>query len=301
MKTKLYILLVLSVTTVVVAQGVQTQSSPGLLSGPELRLGYHPEAGQANPVDCFMYFVPLTSPTSVTVSTAPGTTFSANIISWKRRQNGNTVRVECDFEVTGSGSYSAMYDSTEMIQKQFTHDKKKKSTKEITKLLEWIRLSGACQGRIECIGTVDGEEVQMDSIEVSFNRDNSKSPVEVSIYDVPRKKGQFLYANRKNCQVARVNALKFQRTEDGTPRMSVEIASIKQAEKKEGFFSHLTAMIANILSTSTAVAPVGNSTMMDFGTALYQKQPAFTFPKAANIKQLQTSAVLPSQTAEINL
>ena len=231
---------------------------------------------------------------------APGTTFSANIISWKRRQNGKTVHVECDFEITGEGSYSAMYDSNEMIQKHFRH-KKKGKTKEIPRLLEWIRLSGSCKGRIEGVGTVEGDDVQMHSIEVSFNRDNTKSPVEVSIYDVPRKKGQFLYTNRKNCQVARVNALKFQRDEDGSPRMSVEIASVKKANSKEGFFSHLTAMIANILSTSTTVAPVGNTTMMDFGTALYQKQPAFTFPKAANIKQLQTSAILNSQTSEFNL
>lgn len=301
LRTQLYILIILSVTTLGLGQGVQSQSSIDLLTGPELVLDYQPQAAQSNPVDCFMYFIPLTSPTSVTVSTAPGTTFSANITSWKRKQNGKTVHVQCDFEVTGEGGYSATYDPEEMIQKQCDNHQKKSKAKEITILLDWIRLDGPCLGRIEGYGTVVDGQIQMNSIEVSFNRDKTKSPVEVSIYDVPRKKGQFLYANRENCQIARVNALTFKRDHDGSPRMSVEIASIKKAKKKEGFFSHLTAMIANIFSTSMKVPPVGNSTMMDFGTALYEKEPAFTFPKAANIKQLQSSATYNSQASEFNL
>ena len=299
-KKTVYILLVLSITLVSMAQGIQSQTTENLVTGPELQLGYQSQDGLSNPVDNFMYFVPLTSPTSVMVSTEPGTTFSANITSWKRRQNGNTVYVECDFEITGSGAYSALYDSNEMINKNLVQDKKQ-DAKELTKLLEWIRLGGPCLGRIEGVGAVDGENIRMESIEVSFNRDGSKSPVEVSIYDVPRKKGQFLYANRRNCQVARVNALKFKRNDDGTPRMSVEIASVKKADSKEGFFSHLTAMIANILSTSTTVAPVGNTTMMDFGTALYEKRPAFTFPKAANIKTTDPKVALKSSVNEISL
>ncbi len=283
---KPYILFVLLVTAVGWAQGIQSSSTTmDLITGPELRLEYHPEANQSNPVDCFMYFVPLTSPTSVTVSTEPGTTLSANVTSWKRKQSGKTIHVQCDFEVTGSGGYTALYKADEMIEKQFK-DSSKKKPRELNTLLEWIQLSGPCLGRIKGTGTMVGDTVQMNSIEVSFNRDGSQSPVQVSIYDIPRKKGKYIFDNRTNCQVARVNALKFKRSDNGTPRMSVEIASIKKAEKKEGFLSHLTAVIANILSTSTSVAPVGNTTMLDFGTALYEKQPAFTFPKAANIKQI---------------
>lgn len=285
MNMKLYILLLLSLTALSWSQAIQSQTMD-LQTGPELLLDYQPGTNQSNPVDCFMYFVPLTSPTSVTVKTEPGTTFSANITSWNRIQNGKTIHVECNFDITGKGGYAAVYDADEMISKRLATEKNADDTREITKMLEWIRLSGPCQGRIQAIGKVVSNEVRMDRIEVSFNRGSTQSPVEVSIYDVPNKKGQFLYANRKNCQVARINSLTFNRTDDGSPRMSVEIASLKKAKTKEGFFSHLTAMIANILSTSTSVAPVGNATMMDFGTALYEKQPAFTFPKAANINNM---------------
>ena len=54
-------------------------------------------------------------------------------------------------------------------------------------------------------------------------------------------------------------------------------------------FSRLTAIIANALFTSTPIAQTGNETMMDFGTALYKKQPVFTFPYASNIKTGQLS------------
>ena len=281
---KRYIALLLSVTALTWASSVREQSTLTLQTGPELLMGYHPDIQQNNPVDCFMYFVPLTSPIGVSIETAAGTTFSANFISWDRRQNGQTITVECDFDITGQGRYAAVYDADEMIRKRLP-GADEQSPKELTKLLEYISLSGPCQGRIKGVGTMIGDNVQMERIEVSFNRDNSESPVEVSMYDIPRKRGLFSYGNRRNCQVARINCLTFKRNDDGAPRMSVEIASLKKARNKEGFFSHLTAVIANILSTSTAVAPLGNATMMDFGTALCEKQAAFTFPKATNIKQ----------------
>ncbi|MHC4552779.1 MAG: hypothetical protein ACYSUT_08435 [Planctomycetota bacterium] len=255
-------------------------------TGPELQLDYQSGTKQSNPVDSFMYFLPLISPIGISVETDPGTTFAANITSWKRTQEGKTIYVECDFDVTGKGKYAAVYDSGEMIGKRLKRETDLKKVKEITKMLEWIRLSSACLGRIEAVGKTVNGEVQMDEVVISFNRDKSQSPVEVSMYDIPNKKGQFLYANRRNAHIARINSLTFKRTDSGTPQMSVEIASLKKAKDKEGFLSHLTAMIANILSTSTAVAPVGNSTMLDFGTALYEKQSEFTFPKATNIKNM---------------
>ena len=258
----------------------QVSGSSNMLVGPKLRLDYQPESVSANPVHCFMYFVPLTSPTSVTVATDPGTTFTASITSWKTTQKGDTVHVECNFDVTGRGGYCASYDSDEMIRHSL--DQKEK-VKEITKLLEWIRLDGPCKGRIKGYGKIVGDDIQMQSVEICFNRDNTKSPVQVSIYDIPKVKGEFLYENRKNCQVARINSLKFNCDDDGTPCMGVELASVTKPSKGEGLFSRLTAMIANILSTSTPVAPAGNTAVMDFGVALYEKKPVFTFPAAANI------------------
>ena len=256
------------------------------LTGPALRLDYRSKADLSNPVDCFMYFVPLTSLTSMAVTTHPDTTFSAGITSWNTEQKGDVVHVQCDFQITGKGVYSVSYCPQEMIRSQLT---KKPKAKEVTKLLEWIRLDGPCLGRIDGFGKVVNGNIQMESVEISFNRNNSESPVEVSLYDVHQKNGKFVFENRKNCLVARINSLKFKQNEGGSPRMSVEVASLKKHEGKEGFFSRLTAMIANVLLTSTPIAPTGNATMMDFGTALYKKQPVFTFPYASNIETGQLS------------
>ncbi len=265
---------------------VHADASADSLTGPRLRLDYTDAAAASNPVDCFMYFVPLTSPTPVAVTTAAGTTFRARISSWNTTRHGSTVDVTCDFEVLGDGDYRASYVPEELIQYRLG-DKQRPG--ELTKMLEWIRVDGPCLGRIEGKGEIINGEIVMESVEISFNRNKSRSPVQVSIYDIPNIRGQFLFKNRKNCQVARINSLTFKRENDGSPRMSVELDAVKKPHEKEGLFSRLTAIIANVLSTSTPIHPVGNETMMNFGTALYKKDPVFNFPYAENIKESRVS------------
>lgn len=275
-----------AVMTAGLAGDVHAAFSTGDLNGPKLRLDYDAAADPSNPVDCFMYFVPLTSPTPVAVTTAAGTTFRARISSWKTTRKGNSVNVACDFEVIGQGVYRASYIPEQLIHYRIGDQQ---SPGELTKMLEWIRVDGPCLGRIEGKGKIVNGDITMESVEISFNRDNSKSPVQVSIYDIPNVRGQFLFENRKNCQFARINSLTFNRDDDGAPRMAVELDAVKKHDEKEGIFSRLTAMIANVLSTSTPIHPVGNATMMDFGTALYKKEPVFNFPHADNIKESRVS------------
>lgn len=288
MKAKFVVItiLLLLISPVAIAQGNQKSVSFQGITGPTLSLNYNAD-GQSNPVDCFMYFIPLTSPTNVSIEIEPGTCFQAKLTSWNTRQTGDKVSVECDFEVDGTGCYTTRYDPDEMIRQALGNAEK--NPKQITKLLDWIRLDSACKGTVEGSGKMVNNKVEMDTIKFTFNREGSKSPVEVCIYDVPRKSGKFEYTNRKNSQVARVNCLKFKRAGDEKPKMSVEIASIKKEQEKENIFSCLTAAIANILSTSTPVARIGNDTMLDFGEALYNKEEAFTFPHAENIKGTQLS------------
>jgi hypothetical protein len=251
-----------------------------MATGPTLKLSYSSDQKTLNPVDAFMYFVPLTSPTSVVAATEAGTTLSAAVTSWETREDKGKIYLKCNFQVSGSGSYCTFYDPNEMIQLFSENNTSKR--KELTKLLDWIRLSGPCLGQISGVGKIVGSDIQMEYIEVQFNSKNTVSPVEVSIYDIPSVKGEYLYENRRNSKIARINSLKFRQCDGGVPHMSVELASVKKAEEKEGFFSGLTAIIANILSTSTPVSVVGNTTMMDFGRALYEKQQNFTFPRAEN-------------------
>ncbi|MCE5186980.1 MAG: hypothetical protein LLF76_12730 [Planctomycetaceae bacterium] len=233
-------------------------------------------------MDAFMYFVPLTSPTSIVIATQSNNTLRAKVTSWKTEQADGKAYVECDFTISGDGSYCAFYDPNEMIQ-DCSHENGPEAS-EYPELLEWIRLSGSCLGHIRAVGKVAGNSVKMERIEVRFNYRGTQSPVEVSIYDVPRVDGEFLYANRRNCRIARINSLQFKQCSNGLPRMSVQLASIRKAHRRDGFLSGLTAMIANLLSTTTPVSTIGNATMMEFAKALYEKEQAFTFPQARNFK-----------------
>ncbi len=285
MKNNLYIvcLFLLAFAGDGYCRDIRLNAASEIIIGPKLRLDYQPEAAFTNPVHSFMYFVPLTSPTSVSIVTDPETTFAASITSWKTTEKGNTIHVECDFEVTGQGGYCASYNSEEMIRLSLSR-KHKKNVKEMKELLEWIRLDGPCLGRIEGYGHRVNGNIQMKNIEISFNRNNSKSPILVSIYDIPSVNGAFLFENRTNCQIARINSLTFNCDDHENPNMGVVLASVTKSTKEEGLLSRLTAIIANILSTSAPVSPAGNMAMMDFGAALYHKKPVFTFPAARNIE-----------------
>jgi hypothetical protein len=285
LKTLLFIIITgLCLQSGLYAEAAQNEAgSQQFMTGPTLQLNYDSNT-KINPVYNFMYFIPLTSPTSVSVEMAEGTTFTAHLTSWKKKQSKNTVFVECDFKVVGEGAYSVIYDPNEMIGTKINCKDYDENDKKISTLLEWIRLDGPCLGHVKAVGVIDGDNVRMDSIDVSFNRDGTKSPVQVSLYDIVRKDNKFTLDNRVNGQVARINTIKFQRTQD-SPEMSVEIASLTKNQGKEGFLSRLTAMVANILSTSTPISEVGNDTMMDFGLALYQKQDLFVFPRAVNVKE----------------
>lgn len=249
--------------------------------GPTLRLDYQPAETFQNPVDAFMYFVPLTSLTGVHTEVNPNTTFTAGIVNrqYKKGCKG-AFTLSCDFEITGQGLYKVIYDPVEMIDMIQTKYPKDKT---LTHLLDWIQFDGDCKGRIEASGCDQGNEAVINELTVSFNRNGSKSPVVIAIYDVPGVNRRFHYANKQNGTVARVNTLTFKRSEK-SPRMGVEIASLKKADQSENWVSSLTAMIANLVLPPLPISEIGNETMLDFGLALYQKKPDFTFPAAQTLR-----------------
>ena len=67
--------------------------------------------------------------------------------------------------------------------------------------------------------------------------------------------------------------------------MGIKVASISDTGESEGFFSGLKGTIANLFIKPTKVDKLGNTTMLEFGYALLQKNTTFTFPKAKNIKE----------------
>jgi hypothetical protein len=71
--------------------------------------------------------------------------------------------------------------------------------------------------------------------------------------------------------------------------MGIKVASINKAAKPNGIFGGIKGSIANWFLSPPKVAKIGNDTMLNFGDALLKEKPAFTFPKAKNIRQTTTA------------
>jgi hypothetical protein len=67
--------------------------------------------------------------------------------------------------------------------------------------------------------------------------------------------------------------------------MGIKVASISNKAESGGLLSSLKGKIANLLIKPPKVDKLGNTTMLEFGYALLQKNTAFTFPLAKNIKE----------------
>jgi hypothetical protein len=278
-KYSLILVMAVSVSLAAASTAGEAQQGESDAFGPTLHLEYTPKQ-LVNPVDVFMYFVPLNSLTAVSVQTAPDTRFAAGVVNWQRNDGrNNSFTLYCDFEITGSGLYKVVYEPNEMID---LVSRGKAGKSRITGLLDWIQLDGACRGRVVASGRIQSGEAEIEEVSISFNRDRQRSPVTIALYDVPRVEDRYDYGDRQNGTIARVNTLTFQRS-DGAPRMSVEIASVHKAHQSEGLFSSITAMFANLLLSAQPVSVVGNETMLEFGLALFHKKAEFTFPVAETL------------------
>lgn len=250
-------------------------------SGPTMIMSYSKEKFVKNPIASFMYFVPLIAPTLVDNISSVNNEQQVAIISRKIKVSSKSFHVICEFEVLGSGFHMNTFDPAGMIAAQ---EEDVKEGKTLTNLLDYIRFDGEGFGIIEVKGEITGSIRTVTEVDMRFNAKGHKSPVTIGLYDVKPKDGEYKYENRSNEVVARVNTLAFKKTEK-TPKMGIKVASISDTAESEGFFSSIKGAIANLFITPPKVTKLGNTTMLEFGDALFQEKPAFTFPKAANIKE----------------
>jgi hypothetical protein len=244
-------------------------------------LSYSKEKFKKNSISSFAYFVPLISPTLVDRQTSANNEQQVGIISYEKKITSNSFYLACEFEIWGKGFQKNTFEPAGVIA-MYIGELKKGET--LTNLLDYIKFEGAGFGRIKVKGTITGSTQTVTEVDLQFNIQDHKSCVTVSLYDINPKDGQYKYENRSNQIVARVNTLSFKKTKQ-TPHMGIKVASISDTEEPEGFFSELKAVIANLFLNPPEVTELGNQTMLDFGHALLEQKPAFTFPKAKNIKE----------------
>ena len=256
------------------------------ICGPTINLDYGSDRFAPNPISHFMYFVPLIAHTPVEARMSSKNTQQAEFISYSRRNKSHSFVVKSCFKVSGKGSFRNIFNSTKMIEFNRQFFKKGDTMKH---LLDYISFEGETIGYVEVKGRTVGQIDTVEEVVVSFKHKSKKSPVLVSLYDAKPVNGKYDYDKRINKFLARVNRLSF-RQSAGKPKMSIDVASIRPADKKEGFFASVTGMIANIFLPPIPVTQEGNEAMIGFGSALAGKEAAYVFPKAENL-QIQVAMI----------
>lgn len=256
-------------------------------SGPTVMLSYGKETLGKNPISSFMYFVPLISLTLVDRQTSADNDVEVGIISYDRQIGAKSFYVACEFEIWGKGFHKYIFDPAEMIA-ALTNELE--TDDSLTHALDYIKFEGEGFGIIKIEGTISGSTRTVTQVNLKFNGRGWKSPVTIGLYDIKPKDGQYRYENRSNELVARVNTLAFKKS-DGIPRMWVRVASITKAAAPDGPFAFVKGAIANLFIEPPKIDRLGNKTMLNFGYAILNQRPEFTFPKASKITEDRTVAV----------
>ncbi len=253
-------------------------------NGPTVTLSYSSRTSKENPFDSFMYFVPLVSPGTVDIEVSADNEQKTATASYEKKIYSKSFYVNCEFKMLGKGFHKYTFDSAEEIAK---HAGKLKAGETLTHMIDYIKFEGEGLGRIEVKGKIVGSIRTVTEVDQRFIAGDMKSPVTIGLYDVKPVNGQYKYENRTGELTARVDFFIFNKC-DGEPEMGIKLASVSAAAKPEGLLSGLVGAIANFFLEPPKVSKLGNDTMLNFGLALLEEKPSFTFPKAKNIRETRT-------------
>jgi hypothetical protein len=250
-------------------------------AGPTLRLDYGRGESPGNPVAALMYFVPLISLEPVSVVQSPGNTQRARMVSATRSFMAKSFLVTCEFEFLGEGNQRNDFDHTAKVHQ---HERDLKEGRSLDHQLGSINIEGAGSVSIEVEGTMTDRVPTVTEVRLRFNGLGGPSPVTIALHDIRYFDGAFRLRNES---VARVNTLVFRRR-PGSTKMEITVASLKRKDAGDNLFhkvmAGLKATTVNLFIKPIAVEPAGNEAMLNFGLALALEAPAFTFPRARNLK-----------------
>ena len=252
--------------------------APG--TGPTAYLSYTDSSAIKNPIDVFMYFVPLTSPARVTLAKSDGNTQSAWITDYDLDTKGSRFSLRCDITIEGSGHFLYQFNPEDVIAVNTRGLDEPKTTRH----LDFLRFEGNGFGSLEIEGDTGGLFPVITAFTVNFADRGEKSPVTIGMYSLDPVDGSYEYENRYNSFQARVSSLSFQKAENGEPpHMNAKLASLGNEESPDGFFASLKAVFANLFVTPIEITPIGNRALFDFDMSIYLKKDEFTFPLAENL------------------
>jgi hypothetical protein len=248
-------------------------------NGPTVVLGYSNISPLKTPTASFMYFIPLVSPPRISTEISADNQQQAIFISHEKKISKDSFTASCEFELQGKGFFIDIFEPNDVIA---TFPDEIKKNVPMKNLIDYIRLEGTGFGRIDIKGTMTDFNATVTQVDVHFGT-KGKSPVTIGLYSIKPENGQYKYENRHDEIVAQVATLTFKKT-DVEPKMDIEVISVNKASKPNSFIGRVKGFIVNFFIDPIRISKIGNDTMLDFGNALFNKQPSFTFPKAANIK-----------------
>jgi hypothetical protein len=191
--------------------------------------------------------------------------------------------VTCEFEFAGEGNQQNVFDHTEKIRR---HERELKEGGSLNHQLGSINVEEAGSVSIEVEGTIIGRVPTVTEVRLRFNDRGRPSPVTIGLHDIRYLDGAIRLRNES---VARVNTLIFRR-KPGPTKMDITVASVKRKDAGNNFWQNLMGGLkgttVNLFLKPIAVEPAGNEAMLNFGFALASEAPAFTFPRAKNLKAI---------------
>ncbi len=267
-----------------VPANVETEICPALPSGPVLKPDYTGQPENDMRIADFLYFVELISPVPVTISESPTNTLMVRVASIRQESGEDRFSINLAFDVSGQGFRNYDMDHSEILRR---HSLRMANGEALEKQLDYIRYEGPGKGRLEVEGRIEGGVKTVTTVRLYFNEGPAASPVTIGIKDMRTVEGELKFENEL---VARVNSLEFSR-DSALPRMGVRISSVKRRKAGNNLFQRLKGrvigVVANMLLEPIKIRQIGKDTMLNFGTAVLNRDATFTFPAAGNQKTKQ--------------
>lgn len=249
-------------------------------TGPTMLLSYDEPTEVRNPIDVFMYFIPLTSPVRVALEKSAGNSQTAWITGYDLKEKNNGFKLKCDFTIGGNGYFINVFNHQDIIALNTRYMDPPKTTTN----LDYMRFEGTGFGALEISGYRRNGEPVIETLSIEFSTGRAKSPVVIGLYSIDPDDGAYDYAKQYNQTKARVSYLSFNATKPGEmPKMRLKVSTFGNSATADGFFSPIKAVFANFFIDPIDVNPVGNTVLLDFAKAVFQQKELFVFPLAQSL------------------
>ena len=247
------------------------------IKGPTLFLKDGDREAPGNPIATLMYFLRLVSDEPVIMTESEGNTQEARVLSVKRLEKNGRFKVYATFEITGGGQQRNEIDHSRVIRAKAAQLSRGEPLK---RRLSFINIKGAGRGEIVVEGLLDDGKPSVDIFTMNFASKGKASPVTIGLHDVVKKDEKYF---KINGQVARVKSLVFRRSE-GRPKMEAMVDSLKPEGAGnnvfQNFVGRVKGSVANLFIPPISIKARGNQAMLEFGQAIVEGRPSFTFPSA---------------------